>query len=349
MRAGRGGRLANLALAVGAAIAFSLVLLLAELVYRRLAPAYLEELGVDEARLHTYSARLGWVPRHGYRSTLARADTSVNDRGYRGRLHGPKAAGRTRIVVVGDSVAFGYGVADDATFPAVLERTNGRVEALNLAVQGYGTDQALLRLQDEAPGLQPDVVVASVCLANDFVDNGQCHSSGHPKPCFTAGEGAPRLRTEHLRISPFARLVLFLRGESLLYNRLASLAGRRPPPPAALGDADEDRVLELTRALLESMGDTAGRFGARFLVVLHPGRDDLRPAPPRATRKFRKVMAASPLEQLWLQDVYPARGFDLARFDAYALDLVGHLRPEGHALTARLLEERLCGLGWIPC
>src|SRR5262245_52901940 len=49
--------------------------------------------------------------------------------------------GTWRAVVLGDSVAFGYGVEQEATFPARLERLLSRAgapaEVLNLAMNGY--------------------------------------------------------------------------------------------------------------------------------------------------------------------------------------------------------------------
>jgi lysophospholipase L1-like esterase len=55
-------------------------------------------------------------------------------------LHGPE------IVVLGDSVAMGWGVGQDETFPQVLEHLSGR-KVLNAAVASYGTARELLMLR----------------------------------------------------------------------------------------------------------------------------------------------------------------------------------------------------------
>ena len=94
---------------------------------------------------------------------------SFNAAGYRGReLALPKARDRTRVVVLGDSIAFGLDVSDDETFTHLLDARDNGIEAANLAVQGYGPDQELIVLLDKGLRLDPDVVVLAFCLGNDL-------------------------------------------------------------------------------------------------------------------------------------------------------------------------------------
>ena len=64
--------------------------------------------------------------------------------GYRGRPAGKKQAGEFRIVVLGGSAAYGYGVSADEAMPAVLERLlRSRVQSpvftvINLAYNNEG-------------------------------------------------------------------------------------------------------------------------------------------------------------------------------------------------------------------
>ena len=71
---------------------------------------------------------------------------------------GPVPAAR-RIVVLGDSIAFGLGVREEETFPALLEaQLAGAV--LNLAIPGYDLlDSAEALQQDGLPWRPTDVVV----------------------------------------------------------------------------------------------------------------------------------------------------------------------------------------------
>ena len=86
--------------------------------------------------------------------------------------------GRRRVVALGDSSTFGWGVADDETYAAQLEATlDGDAKAdtwevLNLGVPGYSTFQGTVMLAREALPLAPDVVTWSY-LSNDGAMTGE--------------------------------------------------------------------------------------------------------------------------------------------------------------------------------
>jgi hypothetical protein len=64
-----------------------------------------------------------------------------------------------RVVVLGDSFAFGEEVSDDETLSAILGTLLRGAEVLNFGVHGYGHDQMLLYLQEEVVRYHPDVVL----------------------------------------------------------------------------------------------------------------------------------------------------------------------------------------------
>lgn len=74
-----------------------------------------------------------------------------------------------RIAVQGDSVAWGYGVDNGDRFSDRLEE-DLHAEVLNFAVVGYGPVQHYLQLP-RVISYQPDLVVLSFTLYNDFADN----------------------------------------------------------------------------------------------------------------------------------------------------------------------------------
>ncbi|HWU40071.1 MAG TPA: GDSL-type esterase/lipase family protein, partial [Candidatus Acidoferrum sp.] len=81
----------------------------------------------------------------------------------------PKRPGIFRIIVLGDSLTFGKGIAQEDTYPAVLERHLGgrfQVEVLNLGAEGRHSEDVYRILQGKLPLLQPDLVVYGVCLNN---------------------------------------------------------------------------------------------------------------------------------------------------------------------------------------
>ncbi len=96
---------------------------------------------------------------------------STNAHGFRGEpVDVAKPTGVRRIVMLGDSIAFGNAVAWDQTFSYVLqqllnERAGRReFEVLNLGVSGYNTGQELATLRELGLAFSPDLIVLNVCL-----------------------------------------------------------------------------------------------------------------------------------------------------------------------------------------
>lgn len=98
----------------------------------------------------------------------------INSQGFRGPELLPARAA-TRVVVYGDSFIHAGYAPEDETFAAVLGELlstpdRQRVEVVNAGVSSYGPDQIALKMADELPRLQPDLVVVSVFAGNDYGD-----------------------------------------------------------------------------------------------------------------------------------------------------------------------------------
>ncbi|MFC1809364.1 SGNH/GDSL hydrolase family protein [Candidatus Omnitrophota bacterium] len=93
-----------------------------------------------------------------------------NQDGYRGPLYPlKKQAGKTRIVVLGDSVAEGLNIDVGQRFTEILQGYLGdRYEVINLAVHGYNLRQELEYLRVKALQYAPDYIIVSV-TNNDLV------------------------------------------------------------------------------------------------------------------------------------------------------------------------------------
>jgi lysophospholipase L1-like esterase len=101
-------------------------------------------------------------------------DISINSLGFRGREYSQhKPNNSYRIIVLGDSIAFGNSLALENTFPHRLEQLfasalpANQVEVLNLALSGYDTLQEIATLAEVGIALEPDMVVLSECI-NDI-------------------------------------------------------------------------------------------------------------------------------------------------------------------------------------
>jgi lysophospholipase L1-like esterase len=100
----------------------------------------------------------------GSRARLMGADVSINSGGLRGReVQVEKPLGATRLLMLGDSIVFGWGVAQDQTAAAVLERelrARGRdIEVINAGVGNYNTAMEVAYFLRTGLRYRPDIVV----------------------------------------------------------------------------------------------------------------------------------------------------------------------------------------------
>lgn len=102
----------------------------------------------------------------------------INRHGFRGSdIPRRKPPGTFRIVCVGDSICFGYGVRQDETFSARLEQClnhcfaspQRRFEVLNFGVTGYNIVQVAQTLRQRSIEFEPDLILYAYCL-NDPQD-----------------------------------------------------------------------------------------------------------------------------------------------------------------------------------
>jgi hypothetical protein len=96
---------------------------------------------------------------------------SQNAEGLRDR-HYPYAreTGRRRILVLGDSVVWCWGVEQAACFTEQLEAALPDTDVINTGVPGYSTAQEMLFYEREGRKYRPDLVIL-VVVPNDLTDN----------------------------------------------------------------------------------------------------------------------------------------------------------------------------------
>lgn len=89
----------------------------------------------------------------------------------------PKPDNTFRILMLGDSFTFGYGVEANQAFPKILEKSLGEdqkhlnFEAINAGLaSGFTWDEAYIYLKNKGVALEPDLVILNVFLGNDIID-----------------------------------------------------------------------------------------------------------------------------------------------------------------------------------
>ena len=113
---------------------------------------------------------------------------NVNQQGFRGpKVKRAKPSDVLRIACIGDSHTFGYGVADDETWPARLQVALGkknadgrRIQVLNCGVSAHDTPQEVRWLETKVMGFNPDIVLLQYYV-NDAAIRGLA-DPGDPDP-----------------------------------------------------------------------------------------------------------------------------------------------------------------------
>jgi len=126
--------------------------------------------------LHIEDAGLGFRLRPGFRghfrgTAYEHIPIRTNQHGYRDDPFDAKRPGRRRVVVLGDSVVFGSGVAAEGRFTEQLEShsdvASRGIEALNLGVNRYTFGHYLVQAERDVPRLAPDAILVGFTL-NDI-------------------------------------------------------------------------------------------------------------------------------------------------------------------------------------
>lgn len=293
------------------ALGLAAVPLFTELAYRVLRgaglspttnPAYVE-----------HDARLGWRYRPGTVQRHATAEFDVEVRVNSAGFRGPEwdlGASQPRVLVLGDSYAFGWGVGYEDSLPARLQALRPEWRVIGAGVSGYGTDQEAMLLEDLDRRVRPDCVVVVYC-ENDLYECASDVAYGKRKPRFVRDAGGLRLDGVPVpfpwidRVSHAWRAVLKSRWERAL------TASPRDP------NAEWALVCDLYRRMRDQLGD-------RPLVLVSD------------SARLERLAADEPgIEHV---DLGRAFGDDPAEF-RFADD--GHWNARGHVRAAETLAGAL--------
>jgi lysophospholipase L1-like esterase len=335
---------------LAAVLIFCSALVILEIVVRIVSPQRNMGVCVNEWDRNT-GTRL--IP--GLKGTLSCSeysiDIAINSKGLRDRdFPYEKPPGTRRILCLGDSYTFGYGVQADETFAKLLERSlsesdssSSRWEVLNAGIGSTGTAHQLALYETEGSKYSPDIVVVNFCPANDFFDN---IASG----LYTIENDTlvkhDALRTRARGIQRFTRFIPgygFLSSRSHLLNlvryRVAAMNYHELNRKVSQSAKPENVVAQhnrMTRYLLDAFQRSCAERGSRLVVMFMP--------PPRTAEVGQwtaEMIAYCELRGIPVLDLEPS--FEEARRNSlrtyYRIE--GHWNAAGHAVTARALHDFL--------
>ncbi len=336
-----------------------------------LGEAAVRTLGLVD-RLNGYPRRL-YVATTGGLPYALRPGMDVDVRGARVRtnalgLRGPEiepapTAGRRRVLLVGDSVAFGYRVPEAETLAVQLEAELGRRsgapwQLVNGGVEGYDTRAELAFLRQTGFGLAPETIVLVFNL-NDF----------DAPPVIGPGGVLTNERVSAGCSDALAQVSEF----HLLLRWLSRSGGGLPAPagPATIGGSggaapafgELDRFVSALRknywrqpsdgrreAMVESlrsMREESTARGIRLVVAISPDGDQLGVAAPDLTPQWRlaTICRELGLECLDLRETFAAQGGTEPLFLDITHPSAAGLRIMADAIAARILDSASAQLG----
>lgn len=293
-------------------------------------------------------------PGYGVRWNQARVDTrhyvpgeydvrvTTNSVGMRGPREYPleRKPNTRRIVLLGDSFTFGFGVEDDEVISAVLEdRLNTldpsrRSEVLNLGVSGFGQAEELVTWEARAQRYRPDVAVI-LYFDNDIGNNAVANLYAVAADGAVTRTGAEYLPTVRLQerlygIPPLRWLFEHSEAWNLVRNRLSQLVQKSKLQEQGLERFDDTTGpgIALTRGLVGELLRQIRASGARPIIVVIP-----------INSAFTSTFPLNADEVAALGGTLVDGREFVSEANYYPTD--GHWRASGHQLAAEKLAETI--------
>jgi hypothetical protein len=202
----------------------------------------------------------------------------INSRGLRDdETNYAKPEGTFRIVLIGDSRTFGFGVPIEKHFSMLLEGYFKDVEVVNMGVGGFGVDQELLYLRSEGFRYEPDLVLAYVA---HYGGHRHMHTErfGKSKPQFVLIDGKLTLRNSPViqTKSVFRNVHDWFVRHSKAYEIVTILLGSERQTAIAQKQREEQNSKDETfrrelhglgQVIINTMHEESSRYGAVFVLV----------------------------------------------------------------------------------
>jgi hypothetical protein len=292
-----------------------------------------------------YHPTRGWTLKPDIKelSVFGKKILNSNSKGLRGsaEYQYERAAGKQRMVVLGDSFTFGEEVSDDETYSHDLQSSLPGAEILNLGVQGYGHDQMLMYLKEEGVKYHPDVVVLGFAYL-DIYRNIESFFA-YAKPKF-------ELSPEGLQLTnvPVPTPEHVLSEEAYRPKSLDLMVILREKLRWSFGK-NEVEAREVSRRLLDQIVATTRSIGATPVFVYLPVYEEIEPLPKSAYLLTASSPAVEDREK-YLNDFCQQRDvpclFLRSRFHEEVqrganFNAAGHWNAQAHNLAAQEIKSFL--------
>jgi hypothetical protein len=259
-----------------------------------------------------------------------------------------------RVVGLGDSFTFGYGVEKEETYLALAEKTlremGMNVEIINLAVSGFGTAEQIIMLEKVGLGFDPDMVTVGFYV-NDIADNVRSmlyvldqnrkprrHQESYLPAVkvreFLYSFAIYRYLAEHSHALYFVRRAVadFLQ-KRLKERNEKKLGDAETPTSQSHAQTQPSRgPAQLAAALLDQLKRVVTQRGKTICIIDIPEKTNRSHLP----REFFQGVTEEEVI-----DLRPSFEKAMKTRLIYWQKSDGHWTPEGHKIAAKLLVEKI--------
>lgn len=360
---------------IGLAIISIIILLLLGEAFLRIG-AYKIVTFNSNAGFHQYDPDLGFIQIPNHEATFKARDFNVliksNSHGFRDKEYQLiKGKGIKRVIVLGDSFTWGWGVEQEEIFCEVAEREMENTEFINLGQNAYGTAQELLILKKHGLKFAPDLIVVAF-YNNDLYENYGVNKSVRI-PYFSLEDGKLKLTHRPQPQSTTEKIKTKLKNHFLLYHlvnhRLALLKMQRKKYvekqrkkyaerygiSGYFFKDDSEEIINawsITEALLKEINDLSNK---RLLIMYIPTRLQVEDDTYQEALKLSNIDGGEidllrPNKLLSrISDRHGISFLDLTQYfrEEYKKNVSiyfehdGHMTKEGHRLAGKKLREKI--------
>lgn len=200
-----------------------------------------------------------------YTSNEYKFISKSNSIGFRTKEMQPKKDDEYRVLLVGDSILWGYGVDESDMISSVMEALGkSKLSVYNYSVSGYNTVQELIVAKTYLDVLEPDHMILGFFIANDIIPNAIA---------FIDEEGNYNTSAEMIR-----KIKSELRNSFGVFFRstiFRVIAYRVYVPRVRYKIAIRDDVITKSYALLTELDSLAKKNDVLFSVVIIYPRDSV--------------------------------------------------------------------------
>jgi len=242
---------------------------------------------------------------------------------------------KRRIVVVGDSLTYGVGVAAEDAYPAVLEgilrrKLNTQLVVYNLGVPGRQSEDIVHIAEKWVPVLKPEIVIYGICQ-NDFLPSLMPQYENNmrwefPLPRFIKKPLETKTRAGNLFADRYNRLLMSLGIRNDFYTDILR----------DIGNYQERFARDLYR-LNALVTKETGRPVTAMVLDQFPGEPHT--TSDRITRLAERLAREADMDVVPTDDYY--RKYAGSGVQLYVNHWEGHPNEKAHRIFAEMIAEHL--------